>query len=59
MLMHIENGVKDLLTKSVTSDVDHFLFYWDDMNAKDPEHYPKEMATDTWIEQFWSWMEGE
>ena len=59
MIMHKDYGVAKLLKSSIDSDVDQFMAFWDTMNAIDPEHYPKKLESNIWIEQFWAWMEGE
>lgn len=59
MKLHIENKeTTELLMESITSDVLQFLDYWKRSNIQDPEHYPAELDSDAWMEQFWAWMEG-
>jgi hypothetical protein len=52
--MHIKEYVE-----SEKSSLDKFQKYWEEMNKETPRHFPMDMPTGEWFEQFTAWQETE
>lgn len=50
-------NVREFMCDEVESII-RFKVYWEKMNAKRPDHFPKELSKEDWQEQYSFWKEN-